>query len=250
MAKGVSIKFKSYQETVPRLLDLIKLSQELKKHKKIVLKPNLRNTETRTTPLEFTEVVLAYCLQHKSPDAQILIAEGSDGEETQDMFETKGYQSLAEKYSVGLIDLNTAEVQEIQDGDFLRFEKILYPKLLLESFIISLPILAEDPEVEMQGALANMLGAFPAQYYQGFFSRGKSKIKKWPVKYAIHDILKCKMPDFTIMDASEKGVILAGLPLDMDLQAAKLLGKGNTITHLRLITESFTPKQNQEIKAA
>ena len=41
MAKGVSIKFRSYSETVPRLLDLINLKKELKKHSKIVLKPHL-----------------------------------------------------------------------------------------------------------------------------------------------------------------------------------------------------------------
>ena len=86
-----------------------------------------------------------------------------------------------------------------------------------------------------------MLGAYPSDYYQGIFSKSKNKIRKWPVKFAIHDLLKCKMPEFTVIDASEQGVILAGIPLDMDKQAVKLLGKEwNSISYLRLIQDSFS----------
>ena len=244
MVKGLSIKFRSYTETIPKLLTVIKFEKELKKHTKIVLKPAARSLEGRATPGEFVEVILQYCLQNKNPDTQLFIAEGSDGDETLDVFEKKGYQALAEKYGIGIIDLNTAEVENIQDGKFTKFENIYYPKILLESFIISLPVLREDAETEIEGSLANMLGAFPAQYYQGFFSRGKNKIRKWPIKYSIHDILRCKMPDFAIIDASEQGVILAGLSVDMDQQAAKLLGKeAKSIAHLRLIMESFSEKE-------
>ena len=89
-----------------------------------------------------------------------------------------------------------------------------------------------------------MLGAFPANNYKGFFSRTKSKIRKWPIKYAIHDVLKCKVPDFAIMDSSEKGVILAGLPHEIDKQAAKLLALDwKDIGHLKLIEESFLEEQ-------
>lgn len=246
MAKGISIKFKSYGETIPKLLQLIKFEKELKKHDKIIIKPSLRNSTSLNTSPEFTEAVLKYCLEHKSPDAKVLIAEGSDGEDTTDMFDKTGHRALAESYSVSLIDLNNSEADEIKDGDFLKFEKIMYPKILLDSYVISLPRLSEDEETEMQGSLSNMLGAFPAQHYKGFFSSTKNKIRKWPIKYSIHDILKCKMPEFAIIDASEKGVILAGFPFEMDKQAAKLLDKDfKSISHLRLVGESFVERQEQ-----
>ena len=94
-----------------------------------------------------------------------------------------------------------------------------------------------------------MLGAFPADYYSGFFSSKKSKIRKHPIKYSIHDILKCKMPDFTIIDASEKGIILAGRPLEMDKQAARLLEKDwKSISHLRLVDETFAEEGDKNGK--
>ena len=199
MVKGVSIKFKSYEETIPKLLDIVKLDKELQKHSTIILKPNLKNSASLHTSPAFTESVLKYCLNNKKPDAKILIAEGSDGEDTMDVFEKLGYRNLAEKYSIGLIDLNNTEVEEMKNGEFLKFDSIMYPKILKDSFIISLPKLAEDQDVEMSGALSNMLGAFPAKYYKGLFSKEKTKIKRWPLKFSLHDLLRCKMPEFALM---------------------------------------------------
>lgn len=240
MAKGISIKFKSYEETIPKLLELIKLDKELQKHNTIILKPSLKNLVSLHTSSAFTESVLKYCLNNKKPDARVLIAEGSDGEDTMDVFGKFGYQDLAEKYSIGLIDLNNTEVEEIQNNNFLKFDSILYPKILKDSFVISLPKLAEDSEIEMSGSLSNMLGAFPARYYKGLFSKEKTKIRRWPLKFSLHDLLRCKMPDFALIDASEQGSILAGFPLEMDKQAARLLGKEwKLVSHLRLINEKF-----------
>ncbi|MBM3232983.1 DUF362 domain-containing protein [Candidatus Pacearchaeota archaeon] len=241
MTKGVSIKFRSYEATVPKLLELIKFERALEKQKTIILKPAVNQKDAMNTPVEFVEEVLKFCLKNKKPDTSVFIAEGSDGAETMELFDSLGYKTLSEKYQVGLLDLNQAEIEEIQDGNFSKFESIRYPKLLLEGFIVSLPKLSHDGELDMQGSLSNMLGAFPSRYYQGLFARKKSKIRKWPLKYAVHDILRCKMPDFTVIDASEQGTILAGFPLDMDKQAAKLVGKEwKDIQYLRFIDENFS----------
>ena len=240
MAKGVSIKFKSYSETVPKLLSLIKLQEELKNHDTIVLKPFLQSEDANNTRPEFVEEVLKFCLENKAPQSKVFIAEGADGEDTIDIFDRLGYVKLAEKYSVGLIDLNTAEVNEVRNPGFMKFDGIMYPKILSESFIISLPPLSEHPELEITGALANMIGAYPSKYYKGFFTKKKTKIRGWPMRYSIHDMLKCKLPEFAIIDASEKGFILAGQPLEIDKQSVKLLGKEwKTISHLKLAHESF-----------
>ena len=241
MVKGVSAKFKSYEETVPRFLQFIKFDQTLKGHESIVLKPSLKNTRSHNTSVTFVEEVLKFCLTHKDTGAEIMIAEGSDGEETMDVFEQGGYRRLAEKYGVSLVDLNNAEVEEINQSDFMKFESIFYPKMLLKSYIITLPRLGTDEELEMQGSLSTMIGAFPSAYYRGLFSSGKNKIRRDPIKYAIHDIVRCKVPDVALIDASEYGLLLAGKPLELDKQAARILGKDwRTIQHLRLIDESFT----------
>ena len=75
MAKGASIKFRSYKESVPKLLSLLKLQNEIKKYDKIILKPHISSESS--TPAEFAEVVLRFCLENKNPVADVLIAEGS-----------------------------------------------------------------------------------------------------------------------------------------------------------------------------
>jgi|SRR3989344_1899371 len=250
MAKGISIKFTNYSETIPRILKLIKLDDELKKHDRVVLKPFARDYDSPYTSPEFLEAVVKFCVENKKPNAEIIIAEGSDGEDTIELFESIGYKGIAEKYSVALADLNKADVEEISSSDFMKFESVMYPKMLKDSFIISLPKLFEDEETEMLGSLANMIGVFPGDYYRGFFSSRKNKLRKWNMKYAIHDIIRCKMPQLAVIDASEKGFILAGQSLEMDKQAAKVLGREwKAIEHLKIADERFqevekkTPQQ-------
>ncbi|MDP4039444.1 MAG: DUF362 domain-containing protein [Candidatus Pacearchaeota archaeon] len=248
MAKGVAIKLISYEETIPKVLKLIKFDKELKKHEKIVLKPNLIPgfPELSTKP-EFLSPILKFCMENKNPGTEILIAEGCDGQETSEVFDEFGYTRLAEKYGVGLIDLNNTETDEIENSEFLRFTTIKYPTILKESFIISVPQLGKHGELGIAASLDNMLGAFPSKHYKGFFSSTKNKLSKYPLKYQIHDILKCKMPDFAIIDANEIGNLLIGQPLEMDKQASTALGLNwRNVQHLRLIDESITEKTKKE----
>jgi uncharacterized protein (DUF362 family) len=247
MAKGAAIKFQSYEESTPKILDLLKLPYELKKHPKIILKPTLTENKETSTPSELVEATLKYILNHKNPVTEIFIAEGADGYHTEELFRDQGYTQLAEKYGVGLIDLNTTETEEIESHEFLRFDTIHFPKLLKDSFLITLPRLAQDPELELQGALTSTLGLFPADHYRGFLSSNKSKIRKWPAKYAIHDITRCKMPDLAIMDAAEQGLLLAGQPLAIDKKSASLLGLvWKDISYLKMMDESI---EAPELKA-
>ncbi|MEK6855892.1 MAG: DUF362 domain-containing protein [Nanoarchaeota archaeon] len=242
MARGVSIKFKSYKETVQNILRVTKFENELKKHAVVVLKPCLKNPGNKSnTPVAFTEAVLKFCLANKNPETQVFIAEGSDGEDTMETFQAEGYTKLSEIYSVGLIDLNTSETETIRDGEFIKFNEIHYPKILTNALIISIPKLSEDPETEISGSLSNFLGAFPAKHYSGFLSSNKNKIRKHPIKYSIHDILRCKLPQVAIMDASDKGVILLGDPIEVDKRASALMNKDwRQIQHIRLADESIS----------
>ena len=249
------MKFQNYAETVPRLLDILNLKKELKKYDKIVLKPTLKYSEESdgankaSTKKEFVEQVLKFCMENKNPVGEIFIAEGVDGADTEELFNKYGYKDLAEKYSIGLIDLNEAETEEVIFDDFQRFERIKYPKILMDSFIIVLSQLAEDSETEIYGALASMLGAFPASQYQGFFSSRKNKIRKWPIKYSIHDIVRAKMPEFAIVDASEKGLLLAGQPIEMDKQGAKLLGREwKSISYIRMLDDLYTQMEQNKAR--
>lgn len=248
MVKGVAIKFSSYQETVPKLLKLIKFDQELKKHSRVVIKPHLlADSSEKSTNVEFVEQLLKFAMENRNPGTEILIAEGVDGRDSTEIFEERGYKRLAEKYGIGLVDLNKAECEEVFNSEFLRFDSIMYPKILKDSFLVVMPKLSEDEDTGITGSLHAMLGAYPAKHYKGFFSADKNRMKKHPVRYQIHDILKVQMPNFSLMDASEKGVVLAGIPEEIDKQATKLYGLDwRNLQHLRIIDESFAPKPEKE----
>ncbi len=255
MVKGISIKFKSYSETIPRLLEVVHLDRELKKHNTIVLKVSLRDDDflsSDNTPVAFAEEVLKYCINNKNPSTEIFIVEGAESDDTTELFENLGYKKLAEQYNVGLVDLNDTETEEVNSVKFSRFEQVIFPKILKDSFVISLPTLSEDYETGVYGSLASMIGAFPKKHYKSFLSRIKNKIRNWPIEYSIHDVSVCKMPNFAIADTSSKGIILAGLPLEIDKQLAKLLGKEwKQVKHLKFIDESLaqmpTEKKKEEI---
>ena len=248
MTKGVAVNFQSYTETIPKVLRLIKFDVELKKHDKIVIKPHLlAGMPEKSTKAEFVESIVQFCIANKNPASEIIIAEGVDGAETMDVFDQMGYTKLAEKYGIGLADLNEAASVEVQNPEFLRFSSIHYPEMLLNSFVMTATPLLPNQEIGMTSSLDSMVGAFPAYKYRGFFSSTKNKLKSHPTKYQIHDILKCKMPEFAMIDASDKSLIIVGRPLEMDKQAAKVLGLDwRQVSHLRLIDESFSTAKKEE----
>ncbi len=248
MVKGVAVKFSSYVDTIPKVLRLIKLDEEIKKHERIIIKINLnQENSSKGTKIEFLEPIIQFCVTNKSPGSEIILAEGCDGLETTELFDSLGYTKLAEKYGIGLVDLNQSASVEVQNPEFLRFNSIHYPEILLNSFIITATSLAHDEELLISSSLDTMLGAFPANKYRGFFARTKNKLDNYPIKYQVHDILKCKMPELALIDASEKGLFIAGKPLDMDKQAAKVMGHDWTrIPHIRLVDESFSPVKKEE----
>src|SRR3989344_5948935 len=136
MAKGLAIKFNSYERSVHKILELVNLQKELKKYDNIVIKVPLNPDSENKLFINFGDSVLSFIMAHKNPVSSVYIAEGSDGADTMNLFENEGYSSLSEKYGVGLLDLNTSETEEIRDSEFLQFEEIYYPKILLNSFII------------------------------------------------------------------------------------------------------------------
>ena len=249
MPKGVSIKFTTYEETLSKILRVMKLDQEIKKHSTIIIKPTLTGNPETSTPREFVEPVLEFCLKNKNPVTDILIADGSDGHDTLDLFESSGYNQIAEKYGIGLLDLNTSEIELIGSNEALRFEKIYLPKILREAFIITLPKLHEDESLGIQASLSSVLGFYPAKHYKGFFTSTKSKLHRWPIQYAIHDMLLHKMPNLSIVDASDQGFLLAGQSLAVDKQGAKLLGfEWEDIAHIYLVNRSLESRKNSKLE--
>jgi len=240
MRRLASVKFASYKESVPCVLDKLDAGKILCKQSKIILKPNLTCNKQPpvTTPVSFVKEVLRYCLDCSK--AKILIAEGSGDSNTGDCYRDLGYLNLAKQYGIKLIDLNEEEVVVKESSLFKKFRYIYFPKILEDSFLISLPVLKEHWEAKVTISLKNMLGCFPKGRYKGVKYEGswKAKMHQWLIDYSIHDILVCKFPDLAIVDAStgqiggevwgtpkKFGLILAGDPLEVDKKGAEILGR-------------------------
>ena len=251
MVKGVSVKFGSYSETVPKLLRLIKLDQKLKRHERIVIKPLLTTDKDKSTNVDFVESLVSFCVQHKNPSAEVFVAEGVDGADTMEVYEQYGYRRLAENYGIGLVDLNKTACETIGKNEFVGFETILYPSILKDSFVISASPMRADEATVISGTIANMRGAFPARHYKGIFSARKNKLDGYPMKYQLHDIALCKIPNLGVIDGSSQQIMMAGQPIEIDKQMAKVLGlDAKAVGHLRMLEETLLQIQEKEAERA
>jgi len=243
------IKFSNYEKSIPELLDSLNFGRNVAKEEKIILKPNLtcfKEFPTTTHP-KFVEEIIKYIRKYNQK-AKIIIAEGSGGDPTEKCFQELEYGVLSEKYNIPLINLNTAETLRIEKPEFKKFDFIDYPKLLLDGFLISLPVLKEHIEATVTISLKNMLGCYPSKHPHKDW---KAEMHKWHIDYSIHDIIVCQYPDFAICDASvgqmkneihgipkEFNLLLAGEPLELDKRGAVILGHNwEKIRHLVFIDE-------------
>lgn len=234
----VEQKFVVYESSVKKLLDKAKFREIIRKERKIILKPNLTKYKAfpTTSDPEFVEAVIRY-IRKCNKKAKIIIAEGSGGSSTEKCYKKLGYLELAKKYDIDLIDLNNAETVKKRSKKFKKFKSIEFPKVLLDGFLISLPILKGHSKTKVTISLKNMIGCYPAHYYQESGHNWKNVLHKIGIDNSIHDILAVKPPDYAICDASiaqleheingypkEIGLLLAGKPLEVDKRGALLLG--------------------------
>jgi len=245
------IKFISYEKSIPELLDKLNFGRKIIKEKEIILKPNLtcfKEFPTTTHP-KFVEETIKYIRKYNQK-TKILIAEGSGGDPTEKCFKELGYEAISEKYDIPLINLNTAETIRMEKPEFKKFDFIDYPKILLEGFLISLPVLKEHIEATVTISLKNMLGCYPSRQPDRDW---KTEMHQWHIDYSIHDIIACKYPDFAICDGSvgqtgneisgspkEFNILLAGDSLELDKRGASILGHNwEKVRHLVFIDELF-----------
>jgi len=242
----------SYEESIPELLKKAKFKELILKEKKIILKPNLTKCKAfpTTTEPHFVEEIIKY-IKKANKKAKIIIAEGSGGSSTEKCYKRLGYEEMAQKYDIELVDLNSAKTIKRRSKKMKKFKTIEFPKVLTEGFLISLPVLKGHSKTKVTISLKNMIGCYPSYHYQTPGHTWKNKLHLGGVDTSIHDVLTVKFPDYAICDASiaqleheingfpkEIGTLLAGQPLEVDKKGALLLGYDwKRIKHLTLAEE-------------
>ena len=230
------VRFTSYARSVEKALDAISAGKKLPKSGLVILKPNLTNDSPPpvTTHVKMIEAVYKYCAAHTK--AEIAVGEGCGSGRTIDTYEANGYVKLAEKYGIRLIDFNEEKAVKLKRKDTFQLKELYLPKIALDAFIISVPVLKDHCFTETTIAMKNMFGLAPAPYYRGNWN--KSKLHSPSTHKSVVDVCLYKKPDLCAVDASvalagmhlagtEKklNTILAGFdPVAIDAEGSRMMG--------------------------
>jgi uncharacterized protein (DUF362 family) len=208
MSTVVVVEFKNYSQSVSAALELADAEAILPKTGTIILKPNLTNSSPPpvTTSVKMVEAVYNYCKQKTK--AKIIIGEGCGSGNTMDIFEELGYTKLAEKYKIELVDFNEADAVLLENKNALQLKQLYLPKIVLDAFIISIPVLKDHSFTGTTVAMKNMFGLAPGKFYKAGWN--KSKLHSPSTDKSVVDICTYKKPSLCIVDAS---VALAGMHL-------------------------------------
>jgi uncharacterized protein (DUF362 family) len=219
----------------------------------VVIKPNI--VEPRqppvTTDVRVVEGVVAALME--SGVKEMVIAEGSGTGDTIKNFHSLGYGSLG----VQLIDLDSENTVTLSAGRYRVWREVIVPEILVDAFIISVPVLKEHSMCGVTISLKNMVGILPARHYSGYWSYKKSEIHRENPHGCIADICRVMRPDWAVVDASigMKGSHISGTPMDppvnlvygskdpleADIYGCKLLDiEWECIEYLKMIAEDDT----------
>jgi len=245
------VDFCSYEESVPALMELLDAARVLGEQKRVVIKPNLVNTSPPpvTTPVQLVAAIADYV--KSVSNAKIVIAEGCGAPlyNTHRPFRKLGYSDLAKSNGMILVDLNDAETTELFDHRCRVFSKFMMPRLLMDSFLISVPVLKKHFLAKVTLTMKNMLGCAPPDHYGGFIWK-KSMFHK-NLQRSIFEMNLYRTPDLTILDASvglachhlggprckpHVGKLIGGFdPVAVDAYGAELLEVDwRNVEHIRL----------------
>ena len=253
MSNACSIcDFSNYAQSLPPLLDSIGVAEALRKQSQILLKPNLVNDSPApiTLPVMAMEVLVKYV--RNCSRARLLIGEGTGVSDRSsfDIFRCHGYDQLAKRYDIELVDLNEAENIRLTDSECRVFPEFYLPKLAFDSFIISFPVLKAHSLADVTLSMKNMMGFPSHHHYQQGGAWRKSAFHR-QMHRSIFELNRYRKPDLAIIDASvgmaeyhlggptcepPVGKLIAGFdPVAVDAAGAELLGfNWQDVEHIRL----------------
>lgn len=182
---------KEYTELTKRLLEEADLISEITPGMKVGIKPNLMSCIPAdwgaTTHPEVVAGIIEYLKEHGIHD--ICIMEGSwVGDKTFEAFDICGYNSLAQKYGVKLIDTQTQDSYET--GGELNVKVCACVKDV--DFLINVPVVKGHCQTNITCALKNLKGLIPNPEKRRFHAMGLHK--------PIAVLNTCIKQDFIVID--------------------------------------------------
>lgn len=260
MSTVAKVKCANYTSSVAKALDLIGAATRLPGDRLIVIKPNLTNSSPPpvTTSVDVVEAVYRYCRDHTQ--AEIIIGEGCGSGRTQDVYAELGYVDLAGRYGIRLVDFNDGKTVTVENGRALQLKQFHIPKMVIDAFVISVPVLKDHSFTKTTVALKNMFGIAPSKFYAG--SWNKSKLHSPSTDRSVVDVCLYKSPGLSVVDAAvalkgshlsgrhvNTGYILASFdPVAVDAAASELLGHDpSRLRYLKLANGLLGSMDNTKI---
>lgn len=194
----------TWKESVATLLDAASLGAKLRDKERVIVKPNLVEAlePPVTTPVDLVSAIVEY-IQTNVPDIEVIVADGSGSldYDTAHVFAELGYGELAKKLGVELIDLNNEESVRLEIAGLKRWPEFYLPKIVMESFLISVPVLKAHTLAGVTLTMKNMIGLAPPERYQQGGHWRKSSFHTG-IDEAVFELNQYRTPDFTVLDAT------------------------------------------------
>ena len=240
-SEPVAVEFVSYEKSVPAALDAVGAAAVLAKQKAVLLKPNIVESLNPpiTTPVACVEAIINYV--RACSKAEIVVAEGcgAANHDTDRAFAEQGYEEMARRLKVELVDLNLAPTVCLKKPELKVFPEFHMPEIAMSHFILSVPVLKAHSLAKITGTLKNMMGFAPPKHYQAG-GHWKKSVFHQRMHESIVDLNRYRTPDLTLLDATiglaeyhlggahcdpPVNRIVAGFdPVAVDRLAAQLLG--------------------------
>ncbi len=173
---------------------------------RIIIKPNLVNASPPpiTTPAWIVAELVDFLVGLSIP-AEIIVADGTGepGHSTLHLFGLHGYLELIGRDypEVTFSDLNEEPTCWVPLQNGRRWQGLQLPEIMMDSFIISLPVLKAHTLAKVTLGMKNMIGVCPPEHYQqgGYW---KKSVFHQDVHSAIFDLNMGCPPDFVLLDAT------------------------------------------------
>ena len=161
----VRLPFEDYEKTVFELMDRLHVAPLLAGQDLVLLKPNLvtGSPPPVTTDASMVAAVAKWC--RRVTNATLLVVEGSGEGDTHRNYKELGYEKVP---ADELVDLDREEIGEYEHPQAIRFPRIRLPRIVMEGFLISIPVLKDHSISRVTLSIKNMVGILPASCYGGY----------------------------------------------------------------------------------
>ena len=193
-----------WNRSVAALLDKTSLLRLISGRKKVLIKPNAVKDMAPpvTTQPGLVAAIADYVLKELSPE-NIYIADGTGSLEydTFHAFDKLGFSKMARDRGIKLLDLNEEELVSLSRPELKRWPEMYLPKIVMDSFLISVPTLKAHTLAGVTLGMKNMVGVCPPSHY---CKKGNWKKAAFHtgIDEAVADLNRYRSPDFTVLDAS------------------------------------------------